>query len=835
MTRDLRPLWRIVALVGVAWWFSDHWLLAPAPPLPWAWGRAALWGLPVQGLVLAAAALLLGRDRGTASLAKLPLLLLLVATLAPAAGVDRSPVALMRYAAAVASGTPTGVVIGLSGFALFVTTLGALTALLAGRLHRAAGGALLAVAVVPALLQLLLHGIGGPPIAAGRLLWSLAASAMGFGLVWWALPRLTTDGVVAHPGRWERRILAGLIPAGVLVAYVAVKLEAAGLSAGDENIYFYDVLLFTRGVMPYRDFFFAHPPGHVVIPGVLCMVTGFSLPLLKLLPLIASCVTGLAVWDTVRRPFGQVGAAAGLVAWLFALEQLQASSNLTGVNLTVLFMALSLWCVVRHRPLAGGLLAGAAVSTGIYAAPLLAAVPLVLAWRDPKGLLRFLAGALGLALVVNLGFRALAGPEYWDQVYLFHTLKPVRPEQTEAGWLALRGADWTWLGILWAVFVAGGALRKPLYERIRHLGLSRGALAGLGAAAAALALLVVYRSLQSPDPTGPARVLRDLGVLLDGKELQRTGYYHAGLLFAAVLLPFAWAGARFGRLKDVAEAWAPAALFTILFLGSLAELAVLRETYSFYYLVLLLPAALAAGSTAGLAWRGLVSNRRATTFGAAALLWVMCLSPVLALDVGRERFPEEGKAAGEVKCYPWKDSFPDNPLGDQVRRRAWRHCRVKGALEASVPRYLWNKKHHFTMAHEIGAYISANSDDGETLAGASMTTPLLAILSGRDVAAGFVDTNRKRFSAGLVTEEDFWEAVCRTPVRYIVTSPRSMFTPRRMSRHPVIRRYFKPDKLFDIPALKFSGRYPLVLFRRVADAPDDDGYYCRWPHGGTQR
>ncbi|MFH1531894.1 MAG: glycosyltransferase family 39 protein, partial [Pseudomonadota bacterium] len=600
MTRDLRPLWRIVALVGVAWWLADRWLFVPAPPLPWSLARGDLWGLPVQGLLLAAAALLLRRDR----LALIPLILLLVSALAPVPGVDRAPLAILHYGALLGIGTPMGILAGVAGFTLVAATLAGLAAVLSGRLEQVAGALLLVIAVAPPLVQLLLDALGASPVASGRLGWSLVASGVGFGLVWLALPRLVADGAVARPGRWERRVLTALLPVGVLVAYVAVKLEAAGLSAGDENIYFYDVLLFTRGLLPYRDFFFAHPPLHVVLPGLLCMVTGFSLPLLKLLPLVASCVTGLAAWDTVRRSFGAVGAAAALVGWLFALEQLQASSNLTGVNLTVLFMALSLWCVVRHRPLAGGLLAGAAVSTGIYAAPLLAAVPLVLAYRDPRGLLRFLAGSLGLALVTNLGFRALAGAGYWEQVYLFHTLKPVDPEQVKAGWLALRTVDWAWLAGPWAAVVIGGALRGPLRRRLAGLGLTRGATLGLLAAGAALVLLVVYRSWRSDDPVGAARVLRDLGVLLEGKEFRRVAYYHAGLLLVGLLLPFAWAGARLAKLPVAVDGGArgPTALFVVLILGIAAELSVLRETYSFYYLVLLLPAALAAGAAAGLAW-----------------------------------------------------------------------------------------------------------------------------------------------------------------------------------------------------------------------------------------
>ena len=850
--RVLRSLWWMLALVGVAWWLADSWLLLPQPPLPWAFVRADLWGLPIQALILAAAALLLRRDEGTAALAAVPLVLLLAAALAPAPGVNRAPFAVAEYATALCDGTATGVVTGLAGLALLIAALAATAALITGRLRRVAGAALLAVALIPPVVQLLLHALGVAPLAASRLAWSLVASVTGFGLVWWALPRLAAGGTVAAPGWWEARLLTGLVPAGILLAYVAVKLEAAGLSAGDENIYFYDVLLFTRGVLPYRDYFFAHPPLHVAIPGLLSLVTGFSLGFLKLLPLLFSCGTGLAVWDTARRCFksgGAVAAAVAMAGFLFALEQLQASSNLTGVNLTVLFAALSLWCVVRGRPLTGGLLAGAAVSTGVYAAPLLAAIPLILAFHDPRGVLRFLGAAVGLAGAINLGFWALGGPAYWDQVYLFHTLKPVHAEQTEAGWLALRGMDWAWLFGVWVVLVVGISLRRPLAERLDRLGLGRVALAWVGAAAAAVLLLIWYRSLLSGEPAGPARVLGNISVFLEGKEFLRTAYYHAGLLLAALLLPLALAVARAIRLPLVTKpgAWTSPALFLLLLLGTVAELAVLRETYSFYYVLLLLPAALAAGATTGLAWDGLrtlarscserpTSAQQGLRRGGAALavtglVWAASLAPTIALDIGRTRFPQEAKAAGDVSCYPWKESFPDNPFGAAVRARAWRHCRIKGALEQPVTRFLWNKKHHFAKAHEIASYIAENTEDGETLVGASMTTPLLAILSGRDVAAHFVDTNRKRFSSGLATEEDLWEAVCRTPVRYVVASPRSFFTPRRMSRHPVIRDYFKFDKSFNVPALKFSGRYPLVLFRRVADAPDDEGCYCRYPPG----
>ena len=78
----------------------------------------------------------------------------------------------------------------------------------------------------------------------------------------------------------------------------------------------------------------------------------------------------------------------------------------------------------------------------------------------------------------------------------------------------------------------------------------------------------------------------------------------------------------------------------------------------------------------------------------------------------------------------------------------------------------------------------------------------------------------------LAAEREMWEAVCRTPVRFVVAGPRSFFTPRRMRRHPLLRRYFQPVRFFNEPHLSKSGRYGIALYRRKSDQPQADGTWC---------
>ncbi len=118
--------------------------------------------------------------------------------------------------------------------------------------------------------------------------------------------------------------------------------------------------------------------------------------------------TGQAVrrrpWDALMVALAPVVALAGFINW-----------DLLAVSLTA--ASLAAWS--RHRPMLAGVLLGLAVAAKFYPLVLIGPVALVcLRHRQGRPLVRFLAGAVGSWLAVNLPI-LLANFEGWSRFYTF--------------------------------------------------------------------------------------------------------------------------------------------------------------------------------------------------------------------------------------------------------------------------------------------------------------------------------------------------------------------------------------------------------------------------------
>jgi hypothetical protein len=130
---------------------------------------------------------------------------------------------------------------------------------------------------------------------------------------------------------------------------------------------------------------------------------------------------------------------------------------------------------------------------------------------------------------------------------------------------------------------------------------------------------------------------------------------------------------------------------------------------------------------------------------------------------------------------------------------------------------------------EISGYITGNYTFDETIAGASTIAPILALYSGRNIAADEVDTNAKRFKTEMISEKDYFNRICSTRLRFIISAPMSYFDSKRMDEHPVIKKYFRKDMLFEDEQLKHFYKFPIQLYRRIDGTEPDanGGIYCR--------
>ena len=190
-------------------------------------------------------------------------------------------------------------------------------------------------------------------------------------------------------------------------------------------------------------------------------------------------------------------------------------------------------------------------------------------------------------------------------------------------------------------------------------------------------------------------------------------------------------------------------------------------------------------------------------------------------------FTDEIETTGARNDYTWTPAPVLPGLSDLARAFWWEDYRLKGDIEPGYRHYLWTKKRGFASLDQVAAWVSAHTSPTDTLAGASTLAPLVALAADRRLAANEADTNNKRFKTGLLSEADYWDAVCADGVRLILATPRSYFTRERMDTMPTATRWFRLATVILDDELTYGGKFPIALYERVGDPPGP-GRVCRW-------
>ncbi len=140
---------------------------------------------------------------------------------------------------------------------------------------------------------------------------------------------------------------------GIAFAFFLLKVVNIAPKISDENVYFYDAYLLSKGVLPYKDFFLASLPGQLIPLAFLIKLFGFNLFVLKLVPIIASIGSAALIYKMVKRELGEDrGGVVGLVAatlFLFSFSVLATTDHGTGVHEATFFLIFS-WYFLGMRP-----------------------------------------------------------------------------------------------------------------------------------------------------------------------------------------------------------------------------------------------------------------------------------------------------------------------------------------------------------------------------------------------------------------------------------------------------------------------------------------------------
>lgn len=203
--------------------------------------------------------------------------------------------------------------------------------------------------------------------------------------------------------------------------------------ASDEFFYMQMAKAIVGGRMPYRDFFYAHPPLMIFPIALSYLIFGVSIAAAKLIPLVSSFIVLVFVYLIGERIQKNAGILACLLL-LLSQDFHSYSHNAVGLFLSLVFVLGSVHFYLNKRPFLSGLF----IALALFVRLNTVAFFMVMLFLNHKQR-RFYLGALACAPLLLFIFV----PNFIDNVVLYHLSKEARPFSNSIASLAtFAGKNW---------------------------------------------------------------------------------------------------------------------------------------------------------------------------------------------------------------------------------------------------------------------------------------------------------------------------------------------------------------------------------------------------------
>ncbi len=192
---------------------------------------------------------------------------------------------------------------------------------------------------------------------------------------------------------------------------------------GDENVYSYMGKLVAGGELPYRDFFFAHPPVQLLVIAPVFLLFGYHALILKIVSLLCMAASGILVYLIARKAHTEWSGVIASALFLLSYSVLFNATIGWGIEIAVLFLLLGYYFIER-MPLLGGVFFGLAAMTRMIT---LVAIAIIFIWMALKERKKPRSAAIGFCISFffpTVILLAAFGRKFLMDVYLFHFLKP---------------------------------------------------------------------------------------------------------------------------------------------------------------------------------------------------------------------------------------------------------------------------------------------------------------------------------------------------------------------------------------------------------------------------
>lgn len=208
----------------------------------------------------------------------------------------------------------------------------------------------------------------------------------------------------------------------LIILFLIIKISFIGFKFSDENVYFYMGNAILEGAFPYKDFFFASPPLHLLIISFFILIFQ-KIIFLKLLPIIFTIITSIFIFKISKLKFNSKIALFSSIIFLFSFLILSITDHSTAIHLTILFLSISYYLILKDKFFISGIIASLALLTRLYSGIAILGILVYLLIKNKKQFLYYSIGIASVFIPVNAILILFFKKSYLTSVYFYHLLK----------------------------------------------------------------------------------------------------------------------------------------------------------------------------------------------------------------------------------------------------------------------------------------------------------------------------------------------------------------------------------------------------------------------------
>ena len=247
-----------------------------------------------------------------------------------------------------------------------------------------------------------------------------------------------------------------------IIIFVIVILKGLITSQpGDENVYYYMGKLINEGKIPYKNFFYAHPPLHLYLIALIYNIVGFNIIILKIIPLISTLISAFFIFKIAKEKFDNTEAILSSLLFLFSYSIMFNSVFSFGIEIATMFLLIGMYFFMNKKNyILSGIFFGLASVTRLLSLVPVFIIFLIVLLSSKKNFLKLSSGFLIIFLLVNGIFALMLGNDYLTPVYKFHLLKTWDSQENIKEYIDIIKLNWIlFLSALLIIFVKD---KKPI-------------------------------------------------------------------------------------------------------------------------------------------------------------------------------------------------------------------------------------------------------------------------------------------------------------------------------------------------------------------------------------